>query len=243
MQHAAAQFQHHAQWPIGEVQRELQVQIEAALGLQAHAQVAQQLPGLDRHPDVAHRQTIALERHLGKAAFQLQCRAEVPVAPIGVEGGQAQLAQGAGFGLTGFLVGRVQSQQLARQLGDPALLAADAESVNKLAQERGIDAIHQFMGQFGFGKLTGIDNQVDSTTGTLRLKAEFPNANYQLWPGQFVNVRLLVETLKDVVVVPTGAVQRGPRGTFVYVVKDDNTWATMISESEERVNGMKTTPR
>ena len=45
------------------------------------------------------------------------------------------------------------------------------------------------------GKLTGIDNQVDQTTGTLKLKAEFPNANYQLWPGQFVNVRLKVETL------------------------------------------------
>ena len=50
------------------------------------------------------------------------------------------------------------------------------------------------------------------------LKAEFPNADLQLWPGQFVNVRLLVETLKQVVVVPTAAVQRGPNGTFVYVV-------------------------
>lgn len=75
------------------------------------------------------------------------------------------------------------------------------------------------------GKLTVVDNQVDQSTGTVRLKGEFPNAQLQLWPGQFVNVRLLVETLKNVVVVPTGAVQRGPRGTFVYVVKDDNTAA------------------
>ncbi|MFK4486835.1 multidrug efflux system membrane fusion protein [Bradyrhizobium sp. USDA 336] len=60
------------------------------------------------------------------------------------------------------------------------------------------------------GKLTGIDNQVDQTTGTLKLKAEFPNANYQLWPGQFVNVRLKVETLTQALVVPTSAVQRGP---------------------------------
>lgn len=60
------------------------------------------------------------------------------------------------------------------------------------------------------GKLTGIDNQVDQTTGTLRLKAEFPNANYQLWPGQFVNVRLKVETAPQALVVPTSAVQRGP---------------------------------
>jgi membrane fusion protein, multidrug efflux system len=70
------------------------------------------------------------------------------------------------------------------------------------------------------GKLTGIDNQVDPTTGTLRLKAEFPNSNFQLWPGQFVNVRLKVDTLSQAVVVPTSAVQRGPAGTFSYVIGD-----------------------
>ncbi|MBV9557200.1 MAG: efflux RND transporter periplasmic adaptor subunit, partial [Pseudolabrys sp.] len=75
------------------------------------------------------------------------------------------------------------------------------------------------------GTLTVVDNQVDQTTGTVRLKADFPNADLQLWPGQFVNIRLLIDTLKQVVVVPTGAVQRGPNGTFVYVVKDDNTVA------------------
>jgi multidrug efflux system membrane fusion protein len=70
------------------------------------------------------------------------------------------------------------------------------------------------------GKLTGIDNQVDPTTGTLKLKAEFPNAGFQLWPGQFVNVRLKVDTLPKAVVVPTSAVQRGPAGTFSYVIGD-----------------------
>jgi len=73
------------------------------------------------------------------------------------------------------------------------------------------------------GLLRVVDNQVDQTTGTVKLKAEFPNTDLQLWPGQFVNVRLLIDTLKQVVVIPTGAVQRGPNGTFVYVVKDDNT--------------------
>jgi membrane fusion protein, multidrug efflux system len=72
------------------------------------------------------------------------------------------------------------------------------------------------------GKLTGIDNQVDPTTGTLKLKAEFPNGNFQLWPGQFVNVRLKVETLPKAIVVPTSAVQRGPAGTFSYVIGADN---------------------
>lgn len=70
------------------------------------------------------------------------------------------------------------------------------------------------------GRLTGIDNQVDPTTGTLKLKAEFPNGKFQLWPGQFVNVRLKVETLEKALVVPTSAVQRGPAGTFSYVIGD-----------------------
>ncbi len=68
------------------------------------------------------------------------------------------------------------------------------------------------------GTLKGIDNQVDPTTGTLKLKAEFPNASFQLWPGQFVNVRLKVDTLAQAIVVPTSAVQRGPAGTFSYVI-------------------------
>jgi membrane fusion protein, multidrug efflux system len=68
------------------------------------------------------------------------------------------------------------------------------------------------------GALKGIDNQVDPTTGTLKLKAEFPNAGFQLWPGQFVNVRLKVDTLSQAIVVPTSAVQRGPAGTFSYVI-------------------------
>ena len=72
------------------------------------------------------------------------------------------------------------------------------------------------------GKLTVIDNQVNSSTGTVKLKAEFPNPNLLLWPGQFVNVRLLIDTLKNVVVVPTAAVQRGPKGAFIYVVGSDD---------------------
>ena len=75
------------------------------------------------------------------------------------------------------------------------------------------------------GTLTVINNQVDQTTGTVQLKAEFPNAQLQLWPGQFVNIRLLVDTLRQVVVVPTAAVQRGPNGTFVFLVTPENTVA------------------
>jgi multidrug efflux system membrane fusion protein len=73
------------------------------------------------------------------------------------------------------------------------------------------------------GKVLVVDNQVDQTTGTVKLRAEFPNRQLQLWPGQFVNVRLLIDTLHEVMVVPTAAVQRGPNGNYVYVVKEDQT--------------------
>lgn len=69
------------------------------------------------------------------------------------------------------------------------------------------------------GTLQVVDNQVDPTTGTVKLKAEFPNANLQLWSGQFVNVRMLIDTRQQVVVVPTASVQRGPDGAFVFVVQ------------------------
>lgn len=71
------------------------------------------------------------------------------------------------------------------------------------------------------GTLSVLDNQVDPTTGTIKLKASFPNAAVKLWPGAFVTVRLRTDTLKDAVTVPPVAVQRGPQGAYVYVVGDD----------------------
>jgi multidrug efflux system membrane fusion protein len=72
------------------------------------------------------------------------------------------------------------------------------------------------------GKLMGLDNQIDSTTGTAKLKAVFDNRDYTLFPQQFVNIRLLVDTLTDQFVVPNVAVQNGQQGTFVYVVDDES---------------------
>jgi multidrug efflux system membrane fusion protein len=73
------------------------------------------------------------------------------------------------------------------------------------------------------GKLLTIDNQIDQTTGTGRLKAVFENKNNELWPNQFVNAHLLLELRKDSTVIPAAAVQRGPQGTYVFVVKADKT--------------------
>ncbi|MEX3548099.1 MAG: MdtA/MuxA family multidrug efflux RND transporter periplasmic adaptor subunit [Burkholderia sp.] len=73
------------------------------------------------------------------------------------------------------------------------------------------------------GSLETFDNQIDTTTGTIKLRATFANKNNLLFPNQFVNTRLLVDTLKDAVIVPTAAVQTGSIGQFVYIVKPDNT--------------------
>jgi len=72
------------------------------------------------------------------------------------------------------------------------------------------------------GKLLTIDNQIDTTTGTYKLKAVFDNARNELFPNQFVNVHLLVDTKKNVVLVPTTAILRGPQGTYVFAVESDN---------------------
>jgi membrane fusion protein, multidrug efflux system len=73
------------------------------------------------------------------------------------------------------------------------------------------------------GQLQTIDNEIDQTTGTGKLKAMFSNQNNELWPNQFVNIRLLLESRKNAIVVPSAAIQHGPQGAFTYVVKADKT--------------------
>jgi multidrug efflux system membrane fusion protein len=75
------------------------------------------------------------------------------------------------------------------------------------------------------GSLLTLDNVIDTTTGTLKLKAVFPNTDNALFPSQFVNARLLVDTLKNVTLIPTPAIQRNAQGAFVYVIKSDQTAA------------------
>jgi multidrug efflux system membrane fusion protein len=79
--------------------------------------------------------------------------------------------------------------------------------------------------QIGVGHLETIDNQIDPTTGMVKLRAIFDNPDENLFPNQFVNIKLLVNTLHDTVLVPTAAIQRGAPGTFVYLVKPSNTVA------------------
>lgn len=93
------------------------------------------------------------------------------------------------------------------QSGDrPPVDAYDRAQKNKLA----------------IGTLLTVDNQIDASTGTVKLKAQFPNTDYALFPNQFVNTRMLIDVRRQVVIVPTAGIQRGTQGTFVYVVKPDN---------------------
>jgi multidrug efflux system membrane fusion protein len=77
--------------------------------------------------------------------------------------------------------------------------------------------------QLAEGKLMVVDNQIDSTTGTIRMKADFPNEDRRLWPGQFVNVRVRAEVREKAVTVPATAVQRGPMGTYVFRIAEGET--------------------
>jgi membrane fusion protein, multidrug efflux system len=77
--------------------------------------------------------------------------------------------------------------------------------------------------QLAAGELLLVDNQIDQTTSTIRLKARFANDDDQLWPGEFVHLHVQVDTRKDAVTIPPVALQRGPQGYFAWVVKADNT--------------------
>jgi multidrug efflux system membrane fusion protein len=102
----------------------------------------------------------------------------------------------------------IQQVQASSQGGKPLLVDAfDRDFTRKLAS----------------GQLLAMDNQVDPTTGTVRLKAQFPNADGALFPNQFVNARLRTDVLRNALVIPAAAVQRSPQGNFVYVVKADGT--------------------
>ena len=78
------------------------------------------------------------------------------------------------------------------------------------------------------GTLSVVDNEIDATTGTIKLKAAFPNAQLALWPGQFVNVRLLVQTRRNGLVVPASVIQRGPQGAYAFVIGADSRVAPRL---------------
>lgn len=103
------------------------------------------------------------------------------------------------------------TQALRRREADPALPPLTVQAWDR-EQKR----------LLGVGELLSLDNQIDTATGTVRLKARFANADGNLYPNQFVNIRLLVQTLRDAVTVPAAAVQLGARGSYVYLVRKED---------------------
>jgi multidrug efflux system membrane fusion protein len=102
------------------------------------------------------------------------------------------------------------SVQSALTSGPVRIFAMDRDSDRQLAE----------------GTLAVLDNQINQTTGTIRIKGTFPNKDGALWPGEFLNIRLLARTAPNVVTVPSSALQRGPNGYYAYVVKPDSTVET-----------------
>ncbi len=89
----------------------------------------------------------------------------------------------------------------------------------------------------GEGTLAVVDNEIDQTTGTMKLKATFPNDDLKLWPGKFVNARLVLTTEKNAIIVPASVVQRGPEGIYAYVIEPDKTVAMQAVEVGPTENG------
>lgn len=87
------------------------------------------------------------------------------------------------------------------------------------------------------GKLSVIDNQIDITTGTIKLKATFDNKDLMLWPGEFINAHLHLNTQKDGLVVPASVIQHGPDGTYVFVVQEDQTVQIRVVQVARKENG------
>jgi multidrug efflux system membrane fusion protein len=124
------------------------------------------------------------------------------------------------------MITQLQPISVMFSLSDRQLTNVSREMANgplKVIAEGRTD--HQPLGE---GTLALVDNQIDQSTGTIRLKATFPNGDHALWPGQFINIRLLLRTLQQVVTVPSTAIQRGPNGMYVYVIKPDSTVAMQL---------------
>lgn len=108
------------------------------------------------------------------------------------------------FTLPAQMLSRIRRESDGDEL---TVLAMDMDNTNVLAE----------------GKLSVVDNQIDTSTATIKLKATFANTNLHLWPGQFINARLLLTVRKDSAVVPASVIQRGPEGAFAFVINDDQT--------------------
>jgi multidrug efflux system membrane fusion protein len=226
--------------------RPFQVQLTQAEGQMARdqAQLKNARLDLERFQTLAQQDSIARQQRDTQEALVRQLEGSVKVDQGQIDSAKLQLVY---CRITAPLGGRVGLRQV--DAGN-IIHATDANGVVVITQMQPItvifplpeDNLPQVLGKMksgahltvdaydreqkrkiATGYLLTIDNQIDPNTGTVKFKAVFPNKDNELFPNQFVNARLLVETRHDTVIVPASAIQRGPQGTFVYVVKADKS--------------------
>jgi multidrug efflux system membrane fusion protein len=226
--------------------RPFQVQLEQAQGTMTHDQALLKNAQLDlvRYQTLFEQDSIAKQQLDTQEALVRQYEAQLKVDQGAIDNARLQLTYSR---ITAPIAGRV-----GLRLVDPGNIvhASDANGLLVITQTDPIAVIfaisednlgrvqRQMQGgrklaaeaydrnlktRLATGVLMTIDNQIDQTTGTVKFKAVFPNPNGALFPNQFVNARLLIDTLQDAVLIPSAAIQHSPQSAFVFVVKKDNT--------------------
>jgi multidrug efflux system membrane fusion protein len=226
--------------------RPYQVQLEQAEGQLARdkANLANARITLDRDKTLLADQVIAPQDYDNQAALLGQYQGTITADQAAIDNAKLQLTYSR---ITAPITGRI-----GLRLVDPGNIvhATDTQGLAVITQVRPIavlfsipeddlprvrkdvhggdqltvDAFDRTLKtKLAAGTLLTYDNEIDTTTGTVRLKASFPNDDYSLFPNQFVNVKMLVDTDRNVVLIPTAAIQRSALGTFVYVVQPNNT--------------------
>lgn len=226
--------------------RPFQVQLAQAEGQMARDQALLQNARIDleRYRTLFAQDSVAKQQLDTQASLVRQYEGAVKADQGQVDNARLQLAYAR---ITAPIDGRVGLRQV-----DPGNMvrAADANGLVVITQLQPItvvftlpeDNLPKVMGRLNSGEklpvtaldreqkarladgaLLSVDNQIDAATGTVKLKAQFANRNEALFPNQFVNVRMLVDTRRNAVLTPTASIQRGAQGTYVYVVKQDNS--------------------
>ena len=222
--------------------RPFQVQLMQAEGQMAKDQalLANARIDLERYQTLFKQDSIAKQQVDTQAALVRQYEGSIKANQSAIESARLQLAYAK---VTAPISGRLGLRQVDQ---GNVVRAGDANGLVVITQVQPVSVIFSIpqdqlplvlkkeklpveawdrenRNRIATGQLVTVDNQIDPQTGTVKVKAEFKNEDSRLFPNQFVNARMLVDTRKGVVTVPAAALQRGVQGMFVYVVKDDNT--------------------
>ena len=209
---------------------------------QDQAQLANARLDLTRNEDLLKRRVISSQQYDTQKTLVAQLEASVAADQAAIESAKVQLGYTR---IVAPIDGRVGIRMVDKgNIVHPTdanglIVIAQIHPINVIftLPEQNVDEIRRQMAKgelavfaldregnptLGNGKLSVIDNQIDTTTGTIRLKATFPNEDLRLWPGQFVNARMRLSVRKGGIVVPAAVIQRGPDGTYAFVIRGED---------------------